>query len=206
MTDKETADNSEIIFPIPFLVLMFFIWVCPFIWFMMAVYEFGFGFGTPPTFLEGIFEVFFFPIASVAVFFILLCGSRFVLPYSLKHKLVWDASATYQQEKRVKNDKLAVCSPIMSMTGTVVLIFAKSHIRSDRSQRQPVITWEGPAADYFELLLALGWSLSYLGVITGMVSAILFTSRKNWLSYIGSMLGYGNLFGSFILACALYED
>ncbi|WP_145454769.1 hypothetical protein [Gimesia panareensis] len=213
MMELESADNTEIIFPMRFLLIVYFVWVWPFTWFGLAVNQADLRAGSEPAFpflspagAEGIYEVLFFPIVSLSDIFILLWLLRFILPHSLKHKLVWEASATYQQDVKVKNDKLAVCSPFLALLGTVVLYYAVSLIRVDRSRRQPVVTWEGPAAEHFERLLALGGTLSYLGMVLGIVSFAWFTSRKNWMAVVGAFVGFGNFFGSFVLACAIYED
>ncbi|KAA0131782.1 hypothetical protein FYZ48_27000 [Gimesia chilikensis] len=213
MTELESADNTEIIFSMRFLLIIYFIWVWPFTFFGLCVNEADISAGNAPSFpflspigAEGILELLFFPVATLADLFILLWLLRFCLPQSLKHKLVWEASTAYQQDDVIKNDKLAVCSPFLALLGTVVLSYAKSHIRVDGSRRQPVVTWEGPAAEYFERLLALGWTLSYLAGILGLVSFACFSTRKNWMAIVGAVVGYGNIFGSFVIACAIYED
>lgn len=211
--ENESADKAEIVFSIRSLLIFYFIWVCPFTFFGLVVNEADVRAGSPPGFpflspagLEGIYELLFFPVATLADIFILLWLLRFSLPQSVKHRLVWEASATYQQDDKVKNDKLAVCSPFLSLLGTVVLYYAASLIRVDRSHRQPVVTWEGPAAEHFERLLALGWTLSYLGVVLGLVSFACFSTRKNWMATVGAFVGGGNFYGSFVFACAIYED
>lgn len=211
MTDEGSADNSEIVFSIRFLVLVYFVWSWPFTLFGLAVNNVNRREGEPldfpflsPLGSEGINEYLFFPIATSVDLFILLWILRFVLPLRFKQKLVWDGTSIYKKDEPIKNTKPAICSALLTLTGIAVLIFAAFHIRSDRTHRQPVIIWEGPAADYFEWFLVLGWTLSYLGCVAG-VMAEYFTSRWNWLRYFG-MMGFGIFPLSFIIYCGLYED
>ena len=208
MTENEHTDNSEIIFSIPCLVIIYFFWSAPFTKFGQAVnfsnVRDGAELDFPFLSLFGFSES-FFPLTSTFLLCIFLWGIREIFPNPLKRKIVWDTSLTYQQEKPLNNAKPAVCSALFAVVGTAALIFAAFHIRSDRTHRQPVITWEGPAAEYFEWLLVLGWTLSYLGFVAGMFAEQCFISRWNWLRYIG-MMGFGNFTVSFFVYCGLYED
>lgn len=210
--ENESADNTEIVFSILILMLIYFFWVWPFTSFGQAVNQSNNRAGEPLDFPMlakyapgGVEDYLFFPLTSTIVVFFLLWGLRAVLPGRYKHKLVLIGSDDDQGMSPVNNAKPAVWSALLSITGIIVLIFAAFHIRSDRTHRQPVITWEGPAADYFEWLLVLGWTLSYLGVVGGMIAQQIFSSRWNWLSLIG--IAGGCTFPiSFIVYCGLYED
>lgn len=80
------------------------------------------------------------------------------------------------------------------------------HVRSDRTLRQPVITWEGPLAEYVSTLFGTGWILSGLGIAFGGWAISIFCGRYNWLGHLGSFIGQGNLFVSCIIHAGLYED
>ncbi|QDV50294.1 hypothetical protein [Gimesia fumaroli] len=205
-TENEVTDNSEIIFSIRSLIIVYCIWSWPFTLFGLAVNEANRRMGEPivfpflsPSGSEGVYEFIFFPTATTADLFILLWLLRFVLPLRLKRKLVWNSSSVYQKEKPIKNAKPAIFTAVFGLAGTGVLYFAATHLRNDRSQRQPFIYWEGPAADDMEWILALGWTLSYLAVCGYVFVSNYFDSRWNLLAVVGVFFGCMN----FILSCAI---
>lgn len=100
----------------------------------------------------------------------------------------------------------AIVSLIASATGTVLLLVALMHMRSDRTHRRPVITWEGPLADYVAGMFGAGWGLSVLGMIVGAVALSRFRSRYNGLAVVSQLIGGGNLVWSCVITAGLYED
>jgi hypothetical protein len=94
----------------------------------------------------------------------------------------------------------------MAFIATAILIFAASHVRADRTNRRPIVTWEGPIADYVQHAAILGWLLSAAAVGLGAYTLYRFRSKVNFLASIGMCVGFMNYFGSCLFWAAVYED
>lgn len=100
----------------------------------------------------------------------------------------------------------AIAAALFGLLGSLLLIIGFLHVRSDRTHRRPVITWEGPLADYVGMMFGTGWTLSILAAVIGIWACTRFRSRSRLLDGIGIMLGLANLLWSVLLCAGLYED
>ncbi|MDP1797113.1 MAG: hypothetical protein Q8K78_06515 [Planctomycetaceae bacterium] len=100
----------------------------------------------------------------------------------------------------------AIASFVMAVLGTTLLLTGLSHVRDDRTYRRPVITWEGPLADYVGVMFGAGWVLSGVATFLGCWAMFEFRSRYNALAVMGWLLGSANFVFSFFICAGLYED
>lgn len=207
MADKNASDDFACIFEIKILVSLYALWAFFFAVFGTAINDANLLEGQPPKFgflmiFNGthsatFYNLLFFPIVSTSLLFGLLFGLRAILPNRLKPYLRWKVPDGYEVVQNPERSWPAVLTALIGLSATAVLYFAATHLRSDRSHRQPIVFWEGPAADYFEWLLVLGWTLSYLAVCGAVFVSNHFESRWNPLAILGIFFGSMN----FILSC-----
>jgi hypothetical protein len=106
----------------------------------------------------------------------------------------------------IADSRPALVTSCLAFCATAILVFAASHVRADRTNRSPVVTWEGPIADYVQHAAILGWLLSAAAVGLGAFTLCRYRSRLNFLAGIGMGLGWLNYFGSCLFWAAVYED
>lgn len=106
----------------------------------------------------------------------------------------------------VNDSRPALGAAVCSIAGSLLLIIGVLHVRSDRTHRRPVITWEGPLAEYVGVMFGTGWTLSILAIVIGFWACDRFRSRSRLLDVAGLMIGIANLVFSVLLCAGLYED
>jgi hypothetical protein len=98
-----------------------------------------------------------------------------------------------------------VASVALALAGSALLVFAATHVRSDRTSRRPVVTYVGPAADWIIHLATVGWLFSIFALIAALL-AIKRKDRVDALSSIGMFLTILNVFGSCMFWAIMTED
>jgi hypothetical protein len=88
---------------------------------------------------------------------------------------------------------------------TVLLVFAASHARVDRTHRRPVVSWTGPAAAWVDHLAVVAWLLS---LVAGFLAcrAMGERGRQSLYGVLGLALVVANVLGSCLFGGFLYED
>jgi hypothetical protein len=143
--------------------------------------------------------------AGVAALFGIL---RYLLPESSRKYFPWCAPPRppVQLSEPIADSRPAIATMAMASCATAILVFAASHVRADRTHRRPIVTWEGPLAEYVQHAAILGWLLSAAAIGLGAYSLCRFRSRLSYLGTIGMCLGLLNYFGSCLFWGAVYED
>lgn len=106
----------------------------------------------------------------------------------------------------IDDSRPAIGAAILAVVASMLLILGLLHVRSDRTHRRPVITWEGPLADYVGLVFGTGWTLSGLAILIGIWAVSRYRSGSSILDVSGLLIGSANLVFSFVLCAGLYED
>lgn len=106
----------------------------------------------------------------------------------------------------INNPRPALGAAACGIVGAILLVIGVLHVRSDRTHRRPVITWEGPLAEYIGVMFGAGWTLSILAIVIGIWACNRFRSRSRLLDMAGLMIGIANLMFSVLLCAGLYED
>lgn len=153
-----------------------------------------------------------FPFLSVGICGLTAAAVSCVLPASLKKYFQWKPirrprpQASVTEPRLLETPRPAIISSILAPIASVVLIVAASHVRADRQTRRPVVTWEGPLADYIQWISYLGWGLSVAAIACGVFTVAGCKSRFNWLGWVGMTIGSLNFLGSCFFYAAVYED
>jgi hypothetical protein len=98
-----------------------------------------------------------------------------------------------------------VASVAVALAGSALLFFAATHVRADRTNRRPVVTYVGPAADWVFHLAIMGWFFSLCAVMAA-VTSIQRKNRLDALSLVGMFLATLNVFGTCIFWAIVTED
>lgn len=164
-----------------------------------------FGEGAPLAFILGM------PTFVCLATWISLKLFRAALPPHRKDHFPWFRPESLEIKPSVMiklpaNSRPAFASFVMAVLGATLLLTGLSHVRSDRTHRQPIITWEGPLADYVGVMFGIGWALSGVAILLGWLAMFEFRSRYKALAVIGWLLGCVNLGFSFLIYAGLYED
>jgi hypothetical protein len=148
------------------------------------------------------------PVVVTAGVATLLGILRCFLPETIRRHFPWKARPRppFQPPEPILDSRPAIVTSAMALIATTILIFAASHVRADRTNRRPIVTWEGPIADYVQHAAILGWLLSAAAVGLGAYTLYRFRSKLNFLASIGMCVGFMNYFGSCLFWAAVYED
>lgn len=144
-----------------------------------------------------------FPFLSAGVFGPICYLLSRLLPSSVTQYFQWQP---LPKPPLVETPAPAIASSTLASIGTVVLLVAASHVRVDRRTRRPVVTWEGPLADYILWVDYLGWGLSLGAIACGVLALNGCRSRLNWLGMVGMIVGTLNFLGSCLFGAFVYED
>ena len=157
---------------------------------------------TPGLFLIGT------PVVVTACAAVLFGVLRCVLPKSIRKRFPWKAPPRPPVEppEPIADSRPAVLTSLLAFAATAILLFVASHVRADRTNRRPVVTWEGPIADYVQYAAILGWILSAAAIILGSYTLYRFRSKVNVLASIGRAVGFLNYFGTVVFWAAVFED
>lgn len=216
VTEDAKRNETGFVFEINLLASFYAVWAFCFAFFGLIINDSNQLKGLPPVF--GFLQVFgdsftslgynliFFCLASTGVVTGLLFGLRAVLPEHLKRYFCWKLPDGFEFEKKKESAWPAVLTALVSFASAGVLFFALTHLRADRSHRRPVISWEGPAADYIDWVFVLGWTFAYLTIYSAAFTDTYFTSRWNWFVKMASVLIGMILAAAFIISGAVLED
>jgi hypothetical protein len=150
-------------------------------------------------------SVLLFPIVNMTITAILLELIRRALP-NLGPRFQWTAPLEVQAEPLPKNARVSAVLSVACLTASVLLLVAASHVHADRTNRRPVVTWEGPLADYVGIIAWTGWTISVLVLIIGHYRIVNYQNRKFDFDYLAVGTGYINLAFSLLFLVAIYED
>ncbi|MEN6366913.1 MAG: hypothetical protein ABFC88_08880 [Thermoguttaceae bacterium] len=154
-----------------------------------------------------LFIVVFTGISTITLTCLML-GIRAILPRSARIRIPWKSppQRTLLDRPKRESGRPAIWSSVAAFAGTAFLVLAALHARADRSGRRPVVTWEGPVADYVLYVALLGWLLSLVAAIVAAYALSRYRSRSNILAYVTMFFVFGNFFYSVIFWAAIYED
>jgi hypothetical protein len=118
----------------------------------------------------------------------------------------------YLSPQGIRRDGRAVPLPwaglgsvAIALLASAVFVFALRHFQVDRTNRRPVITLVGPAANWVRQLLICGFALSVVGGVLGYKSC-----EKLSLRAVPGAIGFLIAFFSLVLAggflLSAYED
>lgn len=216
ITEDAKLNETGFVFEINIFASFYAVWAFLFAFFGLKVNDSNQLKGLPPVFgfLQVLgdsftslgYNLIFFCLASTGVVTGLLFGLRAVLPEHLKRYLCWRLPDGFEFEKKKESAWPAILTVLVSFASVTVLFFALTHIRADRTHRRPVISWEGPAADYIDWVFVIGWTFAYLTIYIGAFADSYFTSRWNWLIKVGAGLIGLIIVAAFVITCAVLED
>ena len=148
------------------------------------------------------------PMVVTACLAALLGVVRYLLPETIRRYFPWrkPPRQPLTPPEPIADSRPAVVASVVALCATAILMFAASHVRTDRTNRRPVVTWVGPIADYVQHAAVLGWLLSAIAIGLGAFTLCRFRSRLNFLAAIGMGLGLLNYFGSCLFYGLVYED
>jgi hypothetical protein len=148
------------------------------------------------------------PIVVTAAVATLIGILRCLVPETVRRYFPWRKPQRHPlpPPEPIADSRPAVVTSVMALCATAILVFAASHVRADRTNRRPVVTWVGPIADYVQHVAVLGWALSAIAIGLGAFTLCRFRSRLNFLAAIGMGLGLLNYFGSCLFYGIVYED
>ena len=150
------------------------------------------------------------PPFVVLVFSALILSIRRLLPAKCRRYFVWripKAPLVVQPTTDLRRTSIPAWLVVSaSICSSLVLCVVASHFRVQRTQRRPVVIWEGAFAETIVYFAWGAWCVSTLAFIAGIVVHQTFRSRPAGLGIIGSLIGFQNLFLSFVLYCGATED
>jgi hypothetical protein len=150
------------------------------------------------------------PVITTVVLGVVFASLRRVLPVQIRRHFCWwirrPSRQTPQPIVPIPDSRPAITTSILASSATIILLFTATHVRVDRTNRQPIVTWVGPIVDYLPQAISLGWALSVIAIAAGPWAQTHFRSKWNFLAFFGLCLGYINLVGSFLFCAAVYED
>lgn len=148
------------------------------------------------------------PIVVTACLAMLVLLLRYFLPVTIRKYFRWRApqKPPIPLPEPIADSRPAIITLAMAFSATAILVFAASHVRADRTNRRPVVTWVGPIADYVQHAAVFGWLLSATAIGLGAYALCRFRSNLNFLAAIGMGLGFLNYFGSCLFYGIVYED
>lgn len=133
---------------------------------------------------------------------------RYLLPKAIRKHFPWRNPPTppVSPPEPIVDPRPAIVTSALGFSATAILLFVAFHVRADRTNRRPIVTWEGPIADYVQQAAILGWLLSAAAIVVGAYALHRFRSRLNFLAAAGMGLGLLNYLGSLLFLAAVYED
>lgn len=133
---------------------------------------------------------------------------RYLLPESIRKHFPWTKPSVppMPPPEPIDDSRPAIVTAALAFSATAILVFTAFHVRADRTNRIPVVTWEGPIADYVQHAAFLGLLLSAAAIGLGAYTRHRFRSKLSFLALAGICLGWMNYFGTFLFWAAVYED
>lgn len=149
-------------------------------------------------------------LTATATTALLIWSVRPIVPQWIRRHFPWRAPPVVRAPPREPppyNPLAARIAATFAGTASALLIVAAAHVRSDRSrQRTPIVTWEGPLADYVLVLAISGWIVSVLAMVIGQYSINKFRIDYDYWAVLGFGLGIMNFCGTLLTLAAIYED
>lgn len=154
----------------------------------------------------------FFLLLPIACTLIVLGGLlllRRLLPISYKKHVVWKPTqprVTLEDLPKLEWDWPANVSSLLVPAGSAMIVAGFTHLRADRRQRRPIITWEGPLGPFSEIILWAGFWAITVSLLIAMFSFVRCETRHNQRAALFSLLGFGVLFFTVMIWCGVTED
>lgn len=158
-------------------------------------------------------ELLFVPISGVVIPLMMTFGLLAVRSFLPERVRAYIPLKPQQAPPRAKPQKAdfskrwaaGAASVTIALAGSALLVFAATHVRSDRTNRRPVVSYVGPAADWVVQLAIAGWLFSLFALIAALLS-IERKGRLDLLSSVGIFLTILNVFGSCMFWAIMTED
>jgi len=148
------------------------------------------------------------PIVITSCIAIVLGIVRHVLPPTVRQYFPWTTPkrAPVSPPEPIDDSRPALITSALSCTATAMLVLVAWHVRVDRTNRRPIVTWEGPLAECVQYAAIGGWVLSAAAIILGAYTLCRFRSKLNPLAAVAMAIASLNFFGSCLFSAAIYED
>jgi hypothetical protein len=155
-----------------------------------------------------ILNLILFPLTTTLSFAEILKLLQLVLPIKVRSYFRWKPIPKEKRPKivPVEDSRPAFISLSFAILCSALLIFCATHFRVDRTHRRPIVTYEGIAAEYVDFLINIGIFSSFIVLISGGFCLAYFKCRWKIVNDLSFFLASLNLFGSFMFACAVFED
>ena len=144
----------------------------------------------------------------------MLCTSAFLvavrrlLPVRYRSFIQWSRPESPPPEPIVPklDSRPAVFSFSIAILSVVLGAFAASHLRADRTNRRPIITWDGPFGEQAQVLWVVALCFSVGAIVAGALTIHRYRSGYNGLAVVGILMSVLHCFGSCVFYVALTED
>lgn len=138
-----------------------------------------------------------------------LFALRAILPASYKKHLAWkpvQPRVKFEDLPKLHWDFPANVASLLSPLAIVIIVLGGSHLRADRRQRRPVITWEGPLGPFAEAVLWTGIWAAVVAVLIALFSFVRCETRYNQRAFWAVMFAVFGLFCTMFVMLAAFED
>lgn len=128
-------------------------------------------------------------------------------PYQSPH----EPGPPHQESNAASRLGWHLLAPLASCLGTAVLIVSLRHVHSDRTHRQPIVTYVGPLVTWMPELIYFGLALSLAGFLAGGYLVNRYQDEglvipPAFSATVAMMVASGNAIMSFIVWAAIWED
>lgn len=150
------------------------------------------------------------PLVTTGIAAAVVARLRCVLPVQIRRHFCWwirrPEARRSQQMVPIADSRPAIAASTLAFSAAAILLFAATHVCSDRTSRRPIVTWVGPIADYLPQAVYLSWLLSVMAIVLGVWTQSHVRSKWNFLAFIGLLLGSLNVCGTFLFWGLIHED
>ena len=112
------------------------------------------------------------------------------------------APATASDKRQRVLGKVAL---LLAISASVWLLTGAAHVRSDRTNRRPVVTSVGPLAGHVTMITYSGLGLSLISII---IASADMRDDKRFLApaTFAAGIAAANFYLTFVIYCGIYED
>lgn len=150
----------------------------------------------------------FTPVVVTGSIAALIGVLRFVLPTTIRKHFPFKPYPKPPEPpaEPILDSRPAIGAAISAIVAMGILLIAAAHVRADRTNRRPIVTWEGPLAEYVTWISTIGWLVSAIAMAIGIYSLLRCRTKLNYLAIVGIGFGFFNYFGSLVFLGLVYED